>query len=72
MRILLVRALNNSQAVDMIYMNNKGLISQRRVKVISVHEETFQSYCFVRKQPRIFKLENVLSIRPVRSVRRGA
>ncbi|MCM3620527.1 hypothetical protein M3936_23515 [Sutcliffiella horikoshii] len=61
-----------NEVMEMIYMSNKGELSKRRVKVLSVQEDAFRAYCFVRKQQRTFKMINVLSIRPVRSVRRGA
>lgn len=61
-----------NEVMEMIYMSNKGELSKRRVKVLSLQEDAFRAFCFVRKQQRIFKIENVLSIRPVRSVRRGA
>ncbi|WP_433957010.1 hypothetical protein [Cytobacillus horneckiae] len=72
MKGLLTRAAVSGEELDMIYLDNKGNISQRRIKVLSVYDETFRTYCYVRRQQRTFKICNVLSIGPVRSIRRGA
>ncbi|MCT2342653.1 hypothetical protein M4D71_00775 [Niallia taxi] len=69
---LLKRAVESNEVLEMIYQNNKGEFSQRRIQVIKVNEESFSAYCFTRKQQRTFKLTSVLSIGPARKVRRGA
>ncbi|EIJ77541.1 hypothetical protein MGA3_17627 (plasmid) [Bacillus methanolicus MGA3] len=50
----------------MIYLSNKNEISQRKIKVVDISSNTFRAYCFTRRQPRIFKISNVLSIGLVR------
>jgi predicted DNA-binding transcriptional regulator YafY len=72
MKGLLKRAAESKEVLEMIYLNTKGEISQRRIKVIKLNEESFSAYCFTRKQQRTFKISNVLSVGPVRKVRRGA
>ncbi|MBN6888958.1 putative DNA-binding transcriptional regulator YafY [Cytobacillus horneckiae] len=72
MKGLLTRAANRREELEMIYLDNKGNISQRRIKVLSVYDESFRAYCYVKRQQRTFKICNVLSMGPVRSVRRGA
>ncbi|MEK3821346.1 hypothetical protein MKY20_19935 [Cytobacillus sp. FSL W8-0315] len=69
---LLLRAASNGELLEMIYQDNKGNISQRRIKVLAVGEESFRAFCHIRKQQRTFKLENVLSVGPERKIRRGA
>jgi len=69
---LLKRAVESNEVLEMIYQNNKGEFSQRRIQVIKVNEESFSAYCFTRKQKRTFKVTSVLSIGPARKVRRGA
>ncbi|MDR4314971.1 Uncharacterised protein [Niallia circulans] len=69
---LLKRATESKEVLEMIYQNNKGEFSQRRIHVIKMNEESFSAYCFTRKQQRTFKISNVLSVGPVRKVRRGA
>ncbi|MCM3324221.1 WYL domain-containing protein [Cytobacillus kochii] len=72
MKGLLIRGVNNKEELEMIYLDNKGDISQRRIKILSVYEDYFRAYCFSKQQQRTFKVSNVLSIGPVRKVRRGA
>ncbi len=72
MKGLLKRATESKEVLEMIYQNNKGEFSQRRIQVIKMSEESFNAYCFTRKQQRTFKISNVLSVGPVRKVRRGA
>lgn len=54
-----------NQISEMIYMNNNGEISKRRVKVLSVEGNTFKAYCFLRNTKRTFKIENILAFVPV-------
>ena len=72
MKGLLKRAVESKEVLEMIYQNNKGEFSQRRIQVIKMSEESFSAYCFTRKQQLTFKISNVLSVGPVRKVRRGA
>ncbi|MGG0891704.1 hypothetical protein [Cytobacillus horneckiae] len=72
MKGLLNRAAINREELEMIYRDNKGNISQRRINIIYVYEESFRAYCYVKRQQRTFKICNVLSIGPVRNVRKGA
>lgn len=72
MKRLLIRSVSNGAVLEMIYQDNKGNLSQRRIKVISVNEVSFRAYCYNRKQQRSFKLSNILSIGPVRTYKRGA
>ncbi|MEY8742396.1 hypothetical protein AB9M62_23335 [Bacillales bacterium AN1005] len=72
MKGLLKRAVESYEVLEMIYQNNKGEFSQRRIQVIKVNEESFSAYCFTRKKQRTFKLSNVLSMGPTHKVRRSA
>lgn len=65
MRINILKSMQHSQIAEIIYMNNKGEISKRRVKVFSVSNDSFQGYCFYRGKKRTFKIENVLAFVPV-------
>ncbi|MEK5108237.1 hypothetical protein MHI57_16190 [Cytobacillus sp. FSL K6-0129] len=72
MKGLLIRGVNNKKELEMIYLDNKGDISQRRIKILSVYEDYFRAYCFTKRQQRTFKVSNILSIGPVSKVKRGA
>lgn len=72
MKGIILRAVSNGEMLEMIYQDNKGNISQRRVKVLSVNDESFRVYCYSRRQQRTFLMRNVLSIGPARKMGRGA
>ncbi|HSJ36807.1 MAG TPA: transcriptional regulator [Planococcus sp. (in: firmicutes)] len=65
MKAQILKAFKHQQLVDMMYMANDGGISKRRVRILKVSGETFQAYCFLRKEKRTFKMDNVLSAFPV-------
>ncbi|MGG4039878.1 WYL domain-containing protein [Heyndrickxia ginsengihumi] len=72
MKGLLMRAAESGERLEMIYMSAKGDISQRVIKVLHVSSESLKAYCYTRNQFRTFKLENILSIVPLKQHRRGA
>lgn len=72
MRGLLLRAAASGDLLEMIYQDCQGNISQRRLRVLSIKEESIRAFCYSKKQQRTFKICNILSIGPVRNERRGA
>lgn len=67
MRINILKAMQYNQIVEIICMKENGEISKRRVKVLSVDDNTFKAYCFLRNTKRTFKIENVLAFVPVKN-----
>lgn len=65
MKAQILKAFKHQQLVDMMYMANDGSISKRRVKILKVSGDSFQAYCFLRKEKRTFKMDNVLSAFPI-------
>nr|WP_259549280.1 hypothetical protein [Heyndrickxia oleronia] len=72
MKGLLLRAGETHEKLEMIYLSNKGEITQRVIHVEKVGDQSFRAYCYSRKQVRTFKLSNILSIAPLKLHRRGA
>ncbi|SDJ52850.1 hypothetical protein [Salimicrobium halophilum] len=62
---ILERAAGEKQNLEMVYMDGKGRMTQRIVRVVAVREETILGYCYWRKQVRSFKRDNILSVYPV-------
>jgi predicted DNA-binding transcriptional regulator YafY len=50
--------------LEMIYLSEDNQISQRKLLVKEVNNEYIRAYCLLRKQVRIFKRDNILSIMP--------
>ncbi|QXJ39611.1 hypothetical protein BV455_02977 [Parageobacillus caldoxylosilyticus] len=63
MRGLLLNALENREPVEIIYLSDRGELSQRVIILEAVGDAHINAFCTLRKQRRIFKLSNILSIR---------
>lgn len=72
MKGLLMRSAATGERLEIIYLSAKGEITQRIIKVERIEEESFKAYCYTRKQSRTFKIDNILSIAPLRHHKRGA
>lgn len=58
------RSMQYNQILDMIYMDDSGQITKRRIKVFKITGESFQAYCYLRGSRRTFKIDNVLALVP--------
>ena len=61
---LLLRSIEENIPLEMIYLSKDQQISQRKMVVKEVNDEYIRAYCFLRKQVRTFRRENILSIMP--------
>lgn len=60
-----MKCMNRNQLVELMYMDSKVNISQRRVKVLKIKGDTFQVFCFKRNAKRTFIIDNVLACVPI-------
>ncbi|MBM7551881.1 hypothetical protein [Thalassobacillus pellis] len=67
---LLNRAQVEKQRLEMIYLTEKGTLTQRTIRILSVDKDQFLAFCYVRKEVRSFKRSNVLSIQPFQARKR--
>ncbi|WP_017378936.1 hypothetical protein [Paenisporosarcina sp. TG-14] len=65
MKNSIMKAMQNGQIVNMMYMAKDRQISERNIKVIKVDGESFQAYCFLRNTKRTFKIDSVLALIPL-------
>ena len=73
MNILLKRALETGEVLEMIYMSDEGELSQRKIRVLGISTGSVKAFCLLRNKQRVFKSANILSIGPVRKhYHRGA
>ncbi|MBT2581403.1 transcriptional regulator [Planococcus sp. ISL-109] len=70
MKVQLLKAFKYQQMIEMMYMANDGTISKRRVKILKVSGDSFQAYCFLRREKRHFKISHVLSLMPLQTKQR--
>ncbi|MBN6188757.1 hypothetical protein JQN58_18050 [Aneurinibacillus sp. BA2021] len=54
------------KTVEIIYMDQNGELSQRKIRLLSVKEGRIRAYCFARRATRYFRVENVLAMRPLK------
>jgi len=57
---MLKASLERGSIITIIY-NGKSGISERNIKVLEMNDGKVKAYCYLRKQIRYFKLENILS-----------
>jgi Tfp pilus assembly protein PilE len=48
MNSLLNRSLETGEVLEMIYMSNKGQLSQRQIKVLEVSDDSIQKFCYLQ------------------------
>lgn len=63
MKGLLLNAFESQEPIEMIYMSERGKISQRIVRLEEIQETYIKAFCLLRNQRRIFRLSNILSMR---------
>lgn len=64
MHRLLMKSLQEKQPVEIIYISDKQHITQRIILVNEIKPHYIKAYCFLRKQNRLFKIYNILSVSP--------
>jgi predicted DNA-binding transcriptional regulator YafY len=69
---LLLHSLSTQQPLEMIYLSDKGEISQRVIIVEEIQKNKVVAFCKLRNQYRTFKIENILSISIARKKGRKA
>ena len=65
MHINLMKCMERNQLIELMYMDSKGNISKRRVKVLKFQGTTFQALCFKRNAKRTFIIDSVLAYVPI-------
>jgi predicted DNA-binding transcriptional regulator YafY len=61
MRNILFRAVEEQQLVQIIYLDANEKITQRIVRPFEVTETQMKGFCFLRKQVRLFRLDQILA-----------
>ncbi|MCM3599023.1 hypothetical protein M4D55_25120 [Metabacillus idriensis] len=61
MKGLLERAKEEQFPVEIIYISDKGDLTQRTIIVNEVKGDYIKAFCFIKQQTRMFKMNNILS-----------
>lgn len=65
MKNSIIKVMKQNQIITMIYISKSGAITQRRVKILKLTNNTFTAYCYIRRSKRTFYIDNVLAINPI-------
>ncbi|MGP4061524.1 hypothetical protein [Halobacillus sp. H74] len=68
---ILNRAVDTKKSLEMIYVDGKGNMTQRKICVVEVRENQILAYCYSRNQVRLFSKDGILSVYPWKE-RKGA
>ncbi|SEH78661.1 hypothetical protein SAMN05192559_104111 [Halobacillus karajensis] len=68
---VLNRAVGTRNNLELIYVDGKGNMSQRKIRVVDVRENHVLAYCYRRNKVRSFRKDGILSVYPCRE-RKGA
>ena len=69
---LINRSFMDKKPIEIIYLNNKGEITQRVIRVTNTSDDSIKAYCYKKKQVRTFKQLNILSVGKLNRKRTGA
>ena len=61
MRQLLQESYSSKRPVEIIYMDDKGRLTQRFIIVYKIYPQSIKAWCLLRNEKRTFKIENILS-----------
>lgn len=61
MRRILQRAMLQQTPIEIIYMSQNGILTQRQIEVYEINEHTIKAFCLLRKKTRTFKIDSILS-----------
>lgn len=74
MKGLLYRSMEQREKIMIMYLDQKEQLTQRYIRVLTIHDDHILAFCYWRKQMRTFKLNQILAIGPMtartRSVRK--
>jgi hypothetical protein len=66
MKRLLNRSLNEGIAIEIIYQGKDNTFSKRSILVRAITERYIKAFCLTKRQARIFKIESILAVAPIR------
>lgn len=58
---MFAKSMEQNRMVEIIYMSESGVITQRKIQVLSIKEDRIRAFCCLRQLKRTFKVSNILS-----------
>lgn len=53
------------RVIEIVYLDRKGMFSQRIIRVHEVRDGVVRAYCYTRKAPRVFRVDDILAVQPL-------
>lgn len=69
MNYLLNKSLREAIPVLIIYQSKNNEFSERTILVKAINETYIKAYCYRKKQARIFRIDSILAVAPIREKR---
>lgn len=54
--------------IEIIYVDRKGKITQRKIRLQDIRNKLIRATCLKTNQPRVFRMDNILSWGPAKGV----
>lgn len=64
MKGLFLRSMEKKEKMIIFYIDSKGHVTERYIRVLKLEGEDMLAYCYYRKKIRKFKLGRILSAGP--------
>lgn len=65
MRKQLQRAISRQLQIQIIYLDRSGRTTMRRLRPLEIAGDRLKAYCFTRRAPRVFLIDNILALQPL-------
>lgn len=59
-----MKCVKRSRTLVIMYMDDKGKVTKRTIRVLKINSTTFTAYCCLRNARRTFKTSNLLAVVP--------
>lgn len=57
-------SINTKRKIEIIYLSKNNKTTQRIIRVIKIEENKILAFCFMKRQVRVFIMENILAAYP--------
>lgn len=52
------------RVIEIIYQDNRGAFTKRRIRVIAVDGDKVKAYCYAARAPRVFAASRIMAAQP--------
>lgn len=60
------------EIIELIYVDRNGKITQRKIRLQGIRNDLIRATCLNTNQPRVFRMDNVLSWHPAKEAGKDA